>query len=186
MKINEKFTFEEFKRIISGLNDSRIKYFVTGSWAHDAINNEYNEHGDLDLVMFHDSKEKIINFFKEKGYKIYEFGNKYILEKGELKIEIRFIYDKKDYFEIRSNLCLDKISKESFERKNVWKINRFEFRVIPNEQLVLYEDGHLKKDRVKNERVNKAVRKVKPLCKEIKIMEQVVLSRGNNLEMVEL
>jgi len=182
----KKFTFKEFQKVISGLENSGIKYFVIGGWAYDAINKELNDHEDLDLVMFNDSKESIQRFFKDKSYKIFEFGNKYILENKELKIEIRFIYDKKDYFEITSNICLDKISKEAFEKDNLWDIEGFGFRIIPNEQLVLYENGHLKKDKTKNERINNAVKKVKPLCKDLEIVEQTILPRSNDWEMVEL
>ncbi len=172
MKKDFKFNFEELKNIVNKFEKEKLNYFVFGGWAYDGINNELNEHEDLDLVMFIEDKEKIKKILSSEGYKTRENINKLICINKKLKIEIRFIYNKEKYYEIKSNLCLDKISKEAFETINKTKINNFEFRIIPNEMLTLYKDGHIKKNLEKNRRVNDAIQKISQKCKKLNVLNQ--------------
>lgn len=180
----KKFSFEEFKKIIEELKNQKIDYFVWGGFAFDAINRKITNHEDLDISFFKSDTNRILKLFKNWGYTTYQHGRKHDYRKDGYWIDILFLEDKGDYYEILGNISRDKISKKAFLNKNLIKINSFEFNIMPYEWFSLYKDKHYipEKRKILNETIDKII----PLCKPLEILVQENVKKPQNMEEIEI
>ena len=184
MEIEYKITFEEFKNIIKTLEKENIDYFVYGGFAFDGVNNEKKNHEDLDLIFFMKDKIEVVNLFKRMGYIAYLHGRKHDYRKENIRIDVLFMNDLGDCYEILGNIKKDKISKEAFTIKNKVKIKDFEFTIMPFEWFSLYYDSHHLE--TKKMKLNEFIKKIRPLCKELPILSQDKVDKPENMKKIEI
>ena len=181
---NLNFSYEEFVSIINNLEKEGIPYFVFGGFAYDGINQTKISHYDLDIAFFKKDVIKIIKLFKKLGFETYKRGKKQEYRKGNNKIDVIFIIDKGDYFEVGGNMCIDHISKEAFKDINKLNIGDIKFNPMPNEWFSLYFGKHFKPEKL--EATNIALSKIMDNCKKLKILEQINIEKPKNMELIKL
>lgn len=183
-KIVYRFTLQEFKEIINKIKKEDIDYFAFGGFAFDGFYGEESEHEDLDLIFFEKDKMKVVKLFKELGFKTYLHGRKHDYRNNNKKIDILFMQDKGDYYEILGNIKRDKISKGALVKKNNVKIEGFEFTIMPFEWFSLYLNSHHIES--KREKLNKFVNKILPLCQKLPTLIQENVNKPDNMDKIEI
>ncbi|MFH1290258.1 MAG: nucleotidyltransferase [Nanoarchaeota archaeon] len=182
--MKKEFTYKEFEKVIGELETKRIEYFVFGGFAFDTINNKKENHGDLDIVIFEKDKEKIKPLFEELGYTSYLHGRKHEYQRDGHKVDVIFIAEKKDHYEIMGNVCRDKVSKDAFAKKNRVETDKLEFTIMPYEWFSLYKGKHYKKEKRKT--TDRTIEKIKPLCKRLKVLSSEKIPKPKNMEKIRL
>ena len=186
---NRRFDFKEFRRVVSGLEENGLSYFVFGGFALDGINGELAEHGDLDIVFYERDRPAIAPFFRNLGYSTYLHGRKedYRLNLNgysERKVDSLLLKDLRNYYELMGNRVKDKISKEAFGIFTKVNVEGTEFNIMPYEWFSLYLNQHC--DSSKLDKTNDAIKRVFSLCRPLDILSQEKVDRPVNQRRVEL
>ena len=180
-----EFDLREFPKIIETLEKSGLDYFVFGGFAYDGINNESKDHGDLDLVGLIKDRDKLRDLFKQLGYKGYQIGEiRDAFLKGKSKIDLIFMIDCGDCYEISGGLYKEELSKEAFTPRRKVEREGVKFTIMPYEWFKLYENE--KFGNKEKTQMLKAIKKIMPLCRKFKIYEHLSIEKRGKWKKIPL
>ena len=176
----KKFDYGEFSRVINLLEKNKLRYFIIGGFAIDAINSEEREHEDLDMIINAEDKNILIEVFKQRSYISRKVGRIINLDKKTedmyYNIDILLMKEFGDFYRIRGNLTETKISKNAFAEDNYVNFEEANFKIMPYEFFSSYKDiPHF--NELKREPYQRAMSKIIPLCKKIEILEMRQVKR---------
>ncbi len=185
LKDYNEFNPKEFSYLIWALEKFHFEYFVFGGFAYDGITGEMHDHEDLDIVGMNNQRDTLRHILKLMDYKGYRVGQRDAFLKDKNRIDLIYMTQKQDYFEIVGNITQDRISKEAFSMERRVSRDGINFTIMPYEWFLLNGQEHYKGDD-KKPYISKAIEKIKPFCNSFPVLKQVNIGKPQDMRKIPI